>query len=237
MSGKDLPEPRPTWRQPMGDGDLHRFEQPGYVKALLAAGVHAFNLGITLLDSQTRFESVNAALARETQASVDQHIGKTSREIVGDLATQIEPTYEKVLRTGKPASVRLVGQVRDTSETGYWFDHCFPILDKSQRVQHLGLIVVNVTLEKASAEIFNALATNSNFLSAQAPRLIEKFDESVRVYHSSLKKSLKELASPSTEAARKVDGFRLSMERLDDDIGLMRELIYAVLDQFAIPKC
>ena len=237
MSGKDLPEPGPTWRPPMGEEDHHHFEQPGYVRALLAAGVHAFNLGITLLDSQTRFESVNAALARETQASVDQHIGKTSREIVGDLATQIEPTYEKVLRTGRPASVRLVGQVRDTPETGYWFDHCFPILDKSQRVQHLGLFVVNVTLENASAEIFNALATNQKYLSARAPRIIEKFDESVRVYHSSLRKSLKELASPSTEAARKVDSFRLSMERLDDDIGLMRELIYAVLDQFAIPNC
>jgi hypothetical protein len=237
MSGKDLPELGPAWPQPMGDRDPHPFAQPDYIKALLAAGVHAFNLGITLLDSQTRFESVNAALARETRASVDQHIGKTSREIVGDLATQIEPTYEKVLRTGRPASVWLMGQVRDTHETGYWFDHCFPILDKSQRVQQLGLFVVNVTLEKASAEIFNALATNSKFLRAQAPGLIKKFDESVRVYHSSLKKSLKELACPSTEAARKVDGFRLSMERLDNDIGLMRELIYAVLDEFPIPKC
>jgi hypothetical protein len=237
MSGKDLPDLGSAWPHAMGDRDPHRFEQPDYIKALLAASVHALNLGITLLDAQTRFESVNAALARETQASVDQHIGKTSREIVGDLATQVEPTYEKVLRTGKPASVLLVGQVRDTPETGYWFDYCFPILDKSQRVQQLGLFVVNVTLEKASAEIFNALATNSKFLSSQAPGLIEKFDESVRVYHSRLKKSLKELACPSTEAARKVDGFRVSMERLDSDIGLMRELIYAVLDQLPIPKC
>jgi hypothetical protein len=237
MSGKNLPEPGPAWPQPLGDRDPHRLSQQDYIKALLAAGVHAFNLGITLLDSQTRFETVNAALARETQASVDQHIGKTSREIVGDLATQIEPTYEKVLRTGKPASAWLVGQVRDTPTTGYWFDHCFPVIDKSQRVQQLGLFVVNVTLEKASAEIFNALATNSKFLSSQAPGLIEKFDKSVRVYHSRLKKSLKELACPSTEAGRKVDGFRLSMERLDYDIGLMRELIYAVLDRLPIPKC
>ncbi len=96
---------------------------------------------------------------------------------------------------------------------------------------------MNVTLEKASAEIFNTLATNSKLLSEQAPGLIEKFDESVRAYHSSLKKSLKELACPSGEAARKVDGFCLSMERLDNDIGLMRELIYAVLDQFQIPNC
>ena len=176
MYGKDLPEPGPACPQPLGDRDPHRFEQPDYIKALLAAAVHACNLGITLLDAQTRFESVNAALARETQASVDQHIGKTSREIVGDLATQIEPTYEKVLRTGKPASVWLVGQVRDTPETGYWFDHCFPILDKSQRVQQLGLFVVNVTPEKASAEIFNALATYSKFLSSPAPRILEGFD-------------------------------------------------------------
>lgn len=237
MSGRNIPLRRRSWLQRMGDRDPRRFDQPDYIKALLAAGVHASNLGITILDSQTRFESVNAALARETRASVDQHIGKTSREIVGDLATQIEPTYEKVLRTGKPASTRLVGHIRDTQETGYWFDYCFPIVDTSQRVQQLGLFVVNVTAERASAEIFDALAINSKLLRARRSGLLEKFDDSVRGYHSSLRLNLKELARPSTEPARRVDSFRLSLELLDNDIRLMRELIYSVISQFPIPQC
>jgi PAS fold len=213
------------------------FKQLDNMTALLAAGVHASNLGICLLDSQTRFESVNAALAHETRASVEHHIGKSSREIVGDLATQIEPTYEKVLRTGKPVSVNLVGQVRDTQETGYWLDYCFPVFDKSRRVQQLGLFVVNVTAERASTEILNALSSDPKAHMAQDSGLLEYFDESVSAYYCSLVRSLEALSCPSTEAARRVDGFRLSLEQLDHDIRLMRELIYAVIGKLPIPKC
>ena len=229
--------PGPAWPEQKLGGDPRRFEQPDYIKALFAAGMRASHLGISVLDSQTRFESVNSALAHETRTSADQHIGKTSREIVGDLATQIEPTYEKVLRTGKPASVWLTGHVRDTAETGYWLDYCFPIVDRSERVRQLGLFVVNVTAEKASSEIFNALARDSKFLSVQSSRLIARVDEAVRAYHSSLRESFKELSCPSTEAARKVDGFRFSMQQLDRQIHVMRELIYTVIAQFPIPAC
>src|ERR1700728_3906819 len=79
--------------------DPARLNCPEHVRALFAAGERATHTGICLLDAQTRFDWVNAALAKETQATIDQHIGKTSREIVGELATQIEPTYERVLAT------------------------------------------------------------------------------------------------------------------------------------------
>src|ERR1700723_3913889 len=91
--------------------DPGRLDCPEHVKALFAAGERATHTGICLLDTQTRFDWVNAALAKETRATIDQHIGKTSREIVGELAKQIEPIYERVLGTGKPAPVWLTGQV------------------------------------------------------------------------------------------------------------------------------
>ena len=83
-----------------GPKDPGRLDCPEYVKALFAAGERATHTGICLLDTQTRFDWVNAALAKETRATIDQHIGKTSREIVGDLATQIEPIYEKGVGDG-----------------------------------------------------------------------------------------------------------------------------------------
>jgi hypothetical protein len=223
----------------MGTPSNHhrQLDSPGYLKKLLAAGTYASELGIAILDSQTRFESVNSTLAGETRASVNGHIGRTSREIVGDLATQIEPTYEKVLRTGKSASVLLKGHVRETPEFGYWLDECFPIVDKSGRVQQLGLFVVNVTAEKASREILDSLALDSKVLRAGAAGLIEKFDEAIRHYHLDLRRNFKELACPFTEPARKVDRFRGSVERLDEEIREMRQLIYALISQFSIPAC
>jgi hypothetical protein len=49
---------------------------------LRTAGTRAMSLGVAALDSQTRFTSVNASLARESCTIVDNYLGKTSREVM-----------------------------------------------------------------------------------------------------------------------------------------------------------
>jgi PAS fold len=225
-----------VWSEKTGAKDLSRVEHPGCVEALLAAGSRALHLGIGLMDSQARFESVNAALTRETRLTADEHLGKTPREIVGQLAAQIEPIYEKVLRTGKPSPAWLAGHVRDGVEYGHWFDYCFPIFDSSHRVQELGVFVVNVTAEKESAAIFDALPT-SRFTPVSSSDLLLRLDEAIQGYYLGLELTFEELSRPSMEAARRVDHFHTKLQRLDDEIRLVRELVYAVLAQFRIPSC
>ena len=237
MSEKHESPLKAAWLEKKSARDPGRFASPSYLKALFDAGSRASCLGVSLMDSQTRFESVNAALASETRATVNHHIGKTSREIVGDLAIQIEPVYETVLRTGKPASVWLSGHVRDAVELGHWFDHCFPISDSSGRVQQLGLFVVNVTAEKESPAIFSALPGNSRFPAALSSELLLWLDEAIQGYYLGLELSFEELSHPSTEVARMADHFHSRVQRLDNEIRLIRELVYAVLDQFRIPTC
>src|ERR1700761_9456601 len=220
-----------------GPKDPSRWDCQDYVKALFAAAESATHTGICLLDTQTRFEWVNGALAKETRATIDQHIGKTSREIVGDLATQIEPIYEKVLATGKPASIWLAGHVRDTVEAGYWLDYCFPIPDSSRRVQQLGLFVVNVTAEKESAAIFDALAGNLPFAVDNCAQLLRGLDEAIQGYYLGLEMSFLELSRHSTDVARNVDHFRAKLQGLDSEIRLIRELVYTILDRLRIPSC
>jgi len=213
-----------------------RLDGPGCVQALYAASNRASHLGIGLMDAQTRFQSMNAALIWEARLGLDVQVGKTSREIVGDLAAQIEPTYEKVLSTGKASSVWLAGHVRDSVEFGHWFDYCFPIFDSSNQVQQLGLFVVNVTAEKESVAIFNALP-QSRFAPLCSSDLLLRLDEAIQGYYLGLELSLAELSRSSMEVARKVDHFHTKMQRLDDEIRLVRELVYAVLGKFHIPAC
>jgi hypothetical protein len=220
-----------------GPKDAGRLDCPEYVKALFAAGERATHTGICLLDTQTRFDWVNAALAKETRATIDQHIGKTSREIVGELAKQIEPIYERVLATGKPASVWLAGHVRDTIEAGHWLDYCFPILGSSQRVQQLGLFVVNMTAEKESAAIFDALAGNLPFAVDHCAQLLRGLDEAIHGYYLGLEMSFLELSRHSTDVARNVDHFRSKLQGLDSEIHLIRELVYAIIDRLRVPSC
>jgi PAS fold len=237
MSGKVMSPLKAAWSKTIGARDPGRFACPSYLKALFDAGARASYLGVAMMDSQTRFESVNAAVARETRITVDQHLGKTSREIVGDLALQIEPIYEKVFRTAKPASVWLAGHVRDTVEFGHWFDHCFPISDSSGRVQQLGLFVVNVTAERESGAIFSALPGNSGFPAAISSGLLPRLDDAIHGYYLGLESSFEELSHPSGDVGRKADHFHLQVQRLDNEIRLIRELVYAVLAQFHIPSC
>ena len=225
------------WSKKGAAKEPSRLDCPEYVKALFAAGERATHTGICLLDTQTRFDWVNAALAKETRATIDQHIGKTSHEIVGDLATQIEPIYERVLGTGKPASVWLAGHVRDTIETGHWLDYCFPILGSSQRVQQLGLFVVNVTAEKESAAIFDALAGNLPFAVDNYAQLLQGLDEAVHGYYLGLEWSFLELSSYSTDVARNTDHFRSKLQELEGEIRLIRELVYAIIDRFRLHSC
>jgi hypothetical protein len=224
------------WPEKIGARNRIGLARPGCVEALFAASSHASHLGVSLMDSESRCESVNAALTRETRLTVAEHLGKTPREIVGQLAAQIEPLYEKVLNTGKPSSIWLAGHVRDSVEYGHWFNYCFPIFDGANRVQQLGVFVVNVTAEKESAAIFGALP-QSRFIPASSSELLLRLDEAVQGYYLGLELSLAELACSSTEVARKVDHFHTKLQRLDDEIRLVRELVYAVLAQFRIPSC
>ncbi len=220
-----------------GAKEPSRLDCPGYLKALFAAGERATHTGICLLDTQTRFDWVNAALAKETRTTIDQHIGKTSREIVGDLASQIEPIYEKVLGTGRPASVWLAGRVRDTIESGHWLDYCFPVFGSSQRVQQLGLFVVNVTAEKESAAILDTLSGNLPFAADQCSQLLRGLDEAVHGYYLGLELSFLELSRNSTDVARNVDHFRSKLQGLESEIRLIREVVYTIIDRFRIASC
>jgi hypothetical protein len=214
-----------------------RFDNGASLKALLAASAGASTLGIAVLDSQTRFEAVNEALARETRASVDFHIGRTSHEVVGDLASQIEPTYENVLRGGTSSSVPLVGRIRDDPDTGYWLDHCFPIRNQAGAIQQLGLFVVNVTAERASAEIFQALAVASPDQIGPGTAIVRELEQIVSAYHDELSLTLDELVSSYAEPGRKVELFRSSLQQLDNRIRNMRELVYNLTSRFVIPSC
>jgi len=212
-------------------------QEPNNIKRLLAAAAQATSLGLAIMDSQTRFEAVNATLAREMRIDPYEHLGKTSCELVGGVALPMEQVLDRVLSLGKSESLLVAGRVRDTPEFGYWLNHCFPITANSERVQQLGLLVVNVTAESTSRDIFEALATDSKLLMADAGGLLKKFEEAIAHYHASLRESFEQLGCPFTAPPRKVERFSASIMRLDQEIGAMRELVYAVHAHFSIPEC
>src|SRR5690606_862612 len=83
--------------------------------------------GNATVDTAPRFTAVNERLARITGRTVEEHLGRTVREVFPDLADTLEPIFLRVLETGEPSfnlalngiSAAGGGDPRDWSVTHY----------------------------------------------------------------------------------------------------------------------
>jgi len=58
--------------------------------------------GLSLVDRNLRYIRINERLAAMNGKTVEQHIGRTVREIIPQIATEVEETKRQVLETGEP---------------------------------------------------------------------------------------------------------------------------------------
>lgn len=113
-------------------------------------------VGIAALDTQDfRYMEINQKLADINGMSVEDHIGKPIAEILPDLAGEILPMLEEVLRTGKPTkgyefSRRLPG---DPDKLDHFIRFVFPIMNKNENPIALGAVVIDNTERKQAEEV------------------------------------------------------------------------------------
>jgi len=62
----------------------------------------AANAGMMILDSQLRYVQINEAMAELNGICVADHIGRSLREMLPELAATLEPMLQEILDTGKP---------------------------------------------------------------------------------------------------------------------------------------
>ncbi|MGR9108235.1 MAG: EAL domain-containing protein [Gammaproteobacteria bacterium] len=107
-------------------------------------------IGLALVDRNLRYLRINECLAKTNGMSVEEHIGRTVREVLPDVADKIEPLYRLVIETGNPVTgfeIRATtpaqpGVVRD------WLVNYYPLKTPDNRVQAVGAIVVEITERK-----------------------------------------------------------------------------------------
>src|SRR5579864_3255811 len=103
--------------------------------------------GLALLDSRLRYVHVNDTLAQMNRHSLDEHVGKTVREVVPRLAPVIEPILREVLTTGKPALNRplTIPPGPSFEAAQYRVASYFPVQNAQGRTTGIGIIVADVT--------------------------------------------------------------------------------------------
>jgi formate hydrogenlyase transcriptional activator len=119
---------------------------------LLAAYFGSTTVGLAVMDPQFRYLALNNALAEINGIPAHDHLGKTTREILGDLAGTVEAEMQRAISTREPVSLVVSAVLPTRTETGYWMVHYVPIPNDAGAVTRVGAVVVEITAQKKLEE-------------------------------------------------------------------------------------
>ncbi|RUL85841.1 PAS domain S-box protein [Tautonia sociabilis] len=110
-------------------------------------------VGLCVLDRELRFVRINDRLAELNGRPAAEHIGRTVREMLPELADQVEPALRRVLETGEPViDLELSGQTAARpGEHRTWLESWLPLRDAAGEVAGINIVAQEVT-ERRKAE-------------------------------------------------------------------------------------
>ena len=116
--------------------------------AVVDAVFAAAPVGLAFMDTNFRYVRVNAALAALNGVPVEEHFGRTLRDILGEeLASEIEPLHRQVLETGEPILDLHIERALPTrpDDTYNWLVSYYPVLDVDDRKIGVGVVVTDIS--------------------------------------------------------------------------------------------
>jgi formate hydrogenlyase transcriptional activator len=126
-----------------GHEKVARSDQAQVFDELLAA--YASTAGIAVLDSEYRYLWVNQRLAALNGLPPSEHLGKTVREVIGQIADEIESYLQRVFSTGESIlNVEISGPHSAKRKTVHRRAHFFPIKAEANQVVRVGVVVTEI---------------------------------------------------------------------------------------------
>ena len=126
---------------------------------LLAAYFSASKVGLVILDAELRFVAINQTLADMNGIPAEAHLGKSLREMLGDVAELIEPQFRRVLITQQPIlNIEISSVLPTRTEPGHWVEHFIPIKNALGEVTQVGGVVVEMTEQKKLEESLRSVS-------------------------------------------------------------------------------
>jgi len=115
------------------------------------------SVGLGVLDEQLRYRALNAQLAWINGVPAESHLGKTVQEILGEVASQVQPAFAKAFAVGEPVLNLEVGGALPTKQSR-GIVNLFPMKDENGRVKHVGGVVIELPtglrLETCKSKLF-----------------------------------------------------------------------------------
>jgi len=112
------------------------------------------HIGLCVFDRQLRYVRINKLLAEINGLPVEQHIGKTPREVVPDLADTTEQLAERIFRTGEPVlDIEFSGTTPSQPRIQrYWIEQWLPLRNQEGKVIGINVVVEEITTRKQAEE-------------------------------------------------------------------------------------
>ena len=131
-------------------------------------------VGLFAIDTELRFQRINAYLAGLNGQLAAAHLGRTVREMVPGLADQLDPLYRQVLQTGMPAlNVAISGDVANPARgQRAWRAHFYPQRDPAGAIVGLSGMVEEVTELKQAEQKLRASEQRYRELNADLERQV-----------------------------------------------------------------
>lgn len=103
-------------------------------------------VGLCILDKDLRYIRLNQRLADINGIPVEDHIGRTPREIVPDFSDQAENAMREILQTGETLQMEFVGETRaHPGVDRYYEDTWFPVKDPTGSIVGISIVVIDIT--------------------------------------------------------------------------------------------
>jgi PAS domain S-box-containing protein len=140
-------------------------------------------VGMAVVDRDLRFTHVNGALAAMNGLTVAEHIGRSLRGVVPDLAPTLEPIFQRILDTGEPIlDVDLTGETAlAPGDRRDWLGSYYPIPGPDGKPAGIGTVLREITERKRTER---AIVTTNQTLQAlihSSPLAIAILDGRLRV--------------------------------------------------------
>ena len=112
-------------------------------------------VGLAFIDRELRHRRINRRLAEINGRPVEEHLGRTVREIDPDLARFVEPIHRRVLETGEAlVDYEVTGaDPRDKTQTRTWLTSYVPQVNAEGGVDGINVVVRDVTERRRKDEV------------------------------------------------------------------------------------
>jgi PAS domain S-box-containing protein len=154
------------------------YRQARETAATLDALVATAPIGLGFWDRDFRYVRINDALAEINGIPHDEHLGRTLREMLPELAATLEPMWRRVLETGEPLiGVEVSGETpAQPGVTRHWLATYYPVPDAAGEPIGIGAIVSDITERKRAQAEAEAARRRVEFLAEAGELLASPLD-------------------------------------------------------------